>query len=120
MFEKLVKIADELDALGLSEKADRIDDFLSKMAESGMHTVPTYVADDDQNEITPSEIIEAIKALDSDGKLAVLSWFLQEELYDSEEVEEDSDEEDSDEEDSDEEDLFEFEDDEEEEEEHSG
>ena len=119
MFEELIKIADELDSLGLSEKADAIDNFLNKLAESGMHTVPTYVADDDMEEedeeedgreyddmekISPAEIIEAIKELNPEEKMEVFSWLLREEIesFDSEMEEEESE---SDEE----EDDFEFE-----------
>lgn len=116
MFEELIKIADELDSLGLSEKADAIDSFLGKLAESGMHTVPTYVADDDMEDeddqmekISPAEVIEAIQELTPEERMEVFSWMLREEIEsfnsDAEEEEPELD---------DEEDDFEFEEGEEE------
>lgn len=116
MFEELIKIADELDSLGLSDKADAIDSFLGKLAESGMHTVPTYVADDDMEDeedqlekISPAEVIEAIQELTPEERMEVFSWMLREEIEsfnsDAEEEEPESD---------DEEDDFEFEEGEEE------
>lgn len=116
MFEELIKIADELDSLGLSDKADAIDSFLGKLAESGMHTVPTYVADDDMEDeddqmekISPAEVIEAIQELTPEERMEVFSWMLREEIEsfnsDAEEEEPELD---------DEEDDFEFEEGEEE------
>lgn len=123
MFEELIKIADELDSLGLSDKADAIDSFLGKLAESGMHTVPTYVADDDMEDeeedddqyeddqmekISPAEVIEAIQELTPEERMEVFSWMLREEIEsfnsDAEEEEPESD---------DEKDDFEFEEEEE-------